>query len=138
MRIGEVGVSTRAVRHYHQRGLLPEPARLANGYREYALTDVVTLARIRRLTELGLTLDEVRDALGDIRDLREILVELDPVTCRSVTRGSGCLRCSSSPGCWCRGGGSTGRAQLSEPVDGVRQVRFRADEPTALGLSALR
>ncbi len=81
MRIGEVaalvGVSTRAVRHYHQRGLLPEPARRANGYREYTLTDVVTLARIRRLTELGLTLDEVRDALGDTRDLREILVELD-------------------------------------------------------------
>ena len=81
MRIGEVaalaGVSARAVRHYHQRGLLPEPARLANGYREYTLTDVVVLARIRRLTELGLTLDEVRDALGDTRDLREILVELD-------------------------------------------------------------
>lgn len=81
MRIGEVaklaGVSTRAVRHYHQRGLLPEPARLANGYRVYTLTDVVTLTRIRRLTELGLTLDEVRDALGDTRDLREILVELD-------------------------------------------------------------
>lgn len=81
MRIGEVaklaGVSTRAVRHYHQRGLLPEPARLANGYRVYTLTDVVTLTRIRRLTELGLTLDEVRDALGDARDLREILVELD-------------------------------------------------------------
>lgn len=81
MRIGEVaalaGVSARAVRHYHQRGLLPEPARLANGYREYTLTDVVVLARIRRLTELGLTLDEVRDALGDARDLREILLELD-------------------------------------------------------------
>lgn len=81
MRIGEVaalaGVSVRAVRHYHQRGLLPEPARRPNGYREYTLTDVVTLTRIRRLTELGLTLDEVRDALGDTRDLREILVELD-------------------------------------------------------------
>lgn len=81
VRIGEiaalVGVSARAVRHYHRRGLLPEPKRLANGYRSYELRDVVVLARIRRLTELGLTLDEVRDALGDSRDLREILVELD-------------------------------------------------------------
>jgi DNA-binding transcriptional MerR regulator len=81
VRIGElaalVGVSTRAVRHYHRRGLLPEPERLANGYRSYELRDVVVLARIRRLTELGLTLDEVRDALGDSRDLHEILVELD-------------------------------------------------------------
>ncbi len=74
-----IGVSTRAVRHYHRRGLLPEPARLANGYREYGLRDAIVLARIRRLTELGLSLDEVRDALaGDQgRDLAEILAELD-------------------------------------------------------------
>jgi DNA-binding transcriptional MerR regulator len=83
MRISEiaalVGVSPRAVRHYHQVGLLPEPERLANGYREYRLRDAVTLARIRRLTELGLSLESIRAALaGDRkRDLREVLVELD-------------------------------------------------------------
>jgi DNA-binding transcriptional MerR regulator len=83
MRIGElaglVGISTRAIRHYHRVGLLPEPARKANGYREYSLRDAVGLARVRRLTELGLSLDEVGDALaGDAdRDLVEILRELD-------------------------------------------------------------
>jgi DNA-binding transcriptional MerR regulator len=83
MRIGElaslVGISTRAVRHYHRVGLLPEPARKANGYREYSLRDAVELARVRRLTELGLSLDEVGHALaGDARrDLVEILRELD-------------------------------------------------------------
>ena len=83
MRIGElaglVGISTRAIRHYHDVGLLPEPARTANGYREYSLRDAVELARVRRLTELGLSLDEVADALaGDAgRDLAEILRELD-------------------------------------------------------------
>jgi DNA-binding transcriptional MerR regulator len=83
MRIGElaglVGISTRAIRHYHDVGLLPEPARTANGYREYSLRDAVELARVRRLTELGLSLDEVADALtGDAgRDLTEILRELD-------------------------------------------------------------
>lgn len=83
MRIGEiaalVGVSPRAVRHYHQVGLLPEPERLANGYREYRLRDAVALARVRRLTELGLSLENIRAALaGDRkRDLREVLVELD-------------------------------------------------------------
>jgi DNA-binding transcriptional MerR regulator len=83
MRIGElaglVGISTRAIRHYHRVGLLPEPARKANGYREYSLRDAVELARVRRLTELGLSLDEVGDALaGDAsRDLVEILRELD-------------------------------------------------------------
>jgi DNA-binding transcriptional MerR regulator len=83
MRIGElaglVGLSTRAIRHYHRVGLLPEPARKANGYREYSLRDAVELARVRRLTELGLSLDEAGDALaGDAgRDLVGILCELD-------------------------------------------------------------
>jgi DNA-binding transcriptional MerR regulator len=83
MRIGElaalVGVSTRTVRHYHHLNLLPEPARLANGYRRYRLRDAVALARIRRLTELGLSLDEIRDVLADDRgrELREVLLELD-------------------------------------------------------------
>src|SRR5690242_3940079 len=83
MRIGElaglVGISTRAIRHYHDVGLLAEPARKANGYRSYSLRDAVELARVRRLTELGLSLDEVGDALaGDAgRDLAEILRELD-------------------------------------------------------------
>jgi DNA-binding transcriptional MerR regulator len=83
MRIGElaglVGISTRAIRHYHDVGLLAEPARKANGYREYSLRDAVELARVRRLTELGLSLDEVGDALaGDAgRELAEILRELD-------------------------------------------------------------
>jgi DNA-binding transcriptional MerR regulator len=83
MRIGElaviVGVTTRAVRHYHRIGLLPEPARQPNGYREYGLRDAVELARIRRLSELGLSLDEVRDVVAADagRELVEILRELD-------------------------------------------------------------
>ncbi|GAB3145152.1 MerR family transcriptional regulator [Microbispora hainanensis] len=83
MRIGELaalaGVSTRTVRHYHHQGVLPEPPRRVNGYREYGLRDALRLGRARRLTELGLSLDEVRDALtGDsARELREILLELD-------------------------------------------------------------
>lgn len=83
MRIGElavaVGVTTRTVRHYHHLGLLPEPERLPNGYRDYTLRHAVVLARIRRLTELGLGLTEVRDVLADDagRDLAEVLEELD-------------------------------------------------------------
>ncbi|MEV0471695.1 MerR family transcriptional regulator [Streptomyces prunicolor] len=83
MRIGEiaalVGVTPRAVRHYHHLGLLPEPVRRSNGYREYGIRDAVLLARVRRLTELGLGLDEVRDVLADDegRELVEVLQELD-------------------------------------------------------------
>src|SRR5579859_135542 len=91
MRIGElaglVGLSTRAIRHYHRIGLLPEPARKANGYREYSLRDAVALARVRRLTELGLSLKEVGDALADdaSRGLSEILRELDDDLARQET-----------------------------------------------------
>lgn len=83
MRIGEiaalVGVTPRAVRHYHHLGLLPEPVRRSNGYREYGMREAVLLARIRRLTGLGLGLDEVRDVLADDegRELVEVLEELD-------------------------------------------------------------
>ncbi|MEU6821376.1 MerR family transcriptional regulator [Streptomyces atriruber] len=83
MRIGElaalVGVTTRAIRHYHHQGLLPEPERRPNGYREYGLRHAVVLARVRRLTELGLGLAEVRDVLADDagRELAEVLGELD-------------------------------------------------------------
>ncbi|WP_405893463.1 MerR family transcriptional regulator [Streptomyces sp. NBC_00104] len=83
MRIGElaaaVGVTPRAVRHYHHLGLLPEPERRPNGYRDYTLRHAVVLARIRRLTELGLGLAEVRDVLTDDagRELVEVLGELD-------------------------------------------------------------
>ncbi|MEV7086806.1 MerR family transcriptional regulator [Streptomyces sp. NPDC093085] len=83
MRIAEIaslaGVTTRAVRHYHHVGLLPEPARRPNGYRDYAVRDAVLLARIRRLTALGLSLDEVRDVLADDagHELAEVLSELD-------------------------------------------------------------
>ena len=83
MRIGELaallGVSTRTVRHYHHQGVLPEPPRLANGYREYGMRDAVALARVRRLAGLGLSLDEIRDVMADerSRELPEILAEID-------------------------------------------------------------
>lgn len=83
MRIGEiaalVGVTSRAIRHYHHIGLLPEPGRRTNGYRAYSVRHAVLLARIRRLTELGLGLDEVRDVVADDagRELVEVLGELD-------------------------------------------------------------
>ncbi|GAA1340565.1 MerR family transcriptional regulator [Catellatospora bangladeshensis] len=92
MQIGElaalVGSSPRAIRHYHRRGLLPEPPRRSNGYRDYGLREAIALARIRRLAELGLSLDEVHDALADDRgrDLHEILVELDGDLARQEAR----------------------------------------------------
>lgn len=70
MRIGEVarlaGISNRAVRHYHDIGVLPEPMRRANGYREYSVLDVTRLLRIRHLISLGLSLDKVANLLEPV------------------------------------------------------------------------
>jgi len=57
------GVTIRAVRHYHQVGLLAEPERDASGYRTYDAAAVVRLIRIRTLAEAGVPLARVQDLL---------------------------------------------------------------------------
>lgn len=57
------GVTVRAVRHYHQVGLMPEPERDHSGYRSYGARDVVRLIRIRTLAEAGVPLSRVQDLL---------------------------------------------------------------------------
>jgi DNA-binding transcriptional MerR regulator len=57
------GVTIRAVRHYHQVGLLPEPERDASGYRTYDASAVVRLIRIRTLAEAGVPLARVQELL---------------------------------------------------------------------------
>ncbi|MFG1603351.1 MerR family transcriptional regulator [Actinoplanes sp. NPDC049265] len=57
------GVTIRAVRHYHQIGLLPEPGRDTSGYRSYDAAAVVRLVRIRTLAEAGVPLVRVRGLL---------------------------------------------------------------------------
>ena len=67
MKIGQVadaaGVSVDTVRFYERRGVLPAPERLPSGYRTYGSATVERIRLARRLQALGLTLDEVIDAL---------------------------------------------------------------------------
>ncbi|MFG2710942.1 MerR family transcriptional regulator [Streptomyces goshikiensis] len=66
--IGQVaahlGVTVRAVRHYHQRGLLPEPERDASGYRRYGADAVVALVRIKTLSDAGVPLARIEELMG--------------------------------------------------------------------------
>ena len=57
------GVTVRAVRHYHAKGLLPEPERDHSGYRRYDAHAVVELIRIRTLADAGVPLARVRELL---------------------------------------------------------------------------
>jgi DNA-binding transcriptional MerR regulator len=58
------GVTVRAVRHYHAKGLLPEPDRDRAGYRRYGAAAVVDLIRIRTMAEAGVPLSRVRELLA--------------------------------------------------------------------------
>ena len=57
------GATVRAVRHYHAKGLLPEPERDASGYRRYDAKAVVDLIKIRTLAEAGVPLSRVKELL---------------------------------------------------------------------------
>ncbi|MFL6131424.1 MAG: MerR family transcriptional regulator [Nocardioidaceae bacterium] len=58
------GVTVRAVRHYHAKGLLAEPERDHSGYRRYDAHAVVELIKIRTLADAGVPLARVRDLLA--------------------------------------------------------------------------
>lgn len=58
-----LGLTTKAIRTYHARGLVPEPPRDESGYRRYDPATLVRLARVRRLREIGLGLSEIAPLL---------------------------------------------------------------------------
>ncbi|WP_030522707.1 MerR family transcriptional regulator [Nocardia rhamnosiphila] len=58
------GVTTKAVRVYHERGLLPEPPRDSSGYRRYRAEDAVELVRIRTLAQAGVPLARIKELLA--------------------------------------------------------------------------
>ena len=72
------GVTVRAVRHYHAKGLLPEPERDRSGYRRYGAAAVVQLVRIRILADAGVPLSRVRALLAaDDEEFAAALEDID-------------------------------------------------------------
>ncbi|CAL9442612.1 MerR family transcriptional regulator [Streptomyces sp. enrichment culture] len=59
-----VGSTPRAIRHYHEIGLLPEPERGGDDRRRYGYEDMIRLLWIRRMADAGIALDDIRDALA--------------------------------------------------------------------------
>src|ERR1700760_4853093 len=60
LRIGDAAqmlqITPKAIRVYHEYGLLPEPERDSSGYRRYDASALVVLGRITRLRAAGLSL----------------------------------------------------------------------------------
>jgi DNA-binding transcriptional MerR regulator len=80
------GVTVRTLRHYHQIGLLPEPARSSNGYRRYSVRDLATVLRILSFTELGVPLSEVRRVVDDPSATAELLDGIDRQAADEIDR----------------------------------------------------
>ncbi|MBL8308812.1 MAG: Cd(II)/Pb(II)-responsive transcriptional regulator [Burkholderiales bacterium] len=63
MRIGElaqaIGIDVETIRYYEKFGLLPAPAREANGYRRYGVPQLERLAFIRHCRALDMPLADV-------------------------------------------------------------------------------
>jgi MerR family transcriptional regulator, copper efflux regulator len=84
MRIGTLadaaGVNIPTVRYYERRGIIAEPPRTASGYRQYDEGVVDRIRFIRRVQDLGFTLEEIEDLLA--------LRVNDPASCGAVADAS--------------------------------------------------
>lgn len=68
LKIGEVaergGVNLQTIRYYEREGLLPEPPRLASGYRLFPERTVQRIRFIKRAQDLGFSLSEIKELLS--------------------------------------------------------------------------
>ncbi|MBL1075680.1 MerR family transcriptional regulator [Nocardia sp. 2] len=80
------GVTIKAIRHYHERGLLPEPERDASGYRRYTAQAAIDLVKIRTLATAGVPLAQVKELLDTDPDtLAAALAEIDRELCERIS-----------------------------------------------------
>jgi len=122
LKIGEVaergGVNLQTIRYYEREKLLPEPPRLASGYRVYPDQTVRRVRFIKRAQEIGFTLTEIRGLLAiridadrdssgvrtlaqakinDIEKKIQTLQQMKEVLGRITERCSGCGPISDCP-----------------------------------------
>jgi len=72
-----VGIDIQTLRYYESQGLLNEPQRLQNGYRDYPQDAVTNLNFIKKAKLVGFTLKEIKELLA-------IQVTKDEHTCQEV------------------------------------------------------
>lgn len=58
------GVTIKAIRHYHKRGLLEEPPRDSSNYRRYSAQDAIALVKIKTLADAGVPLARIKELLA--------------------------------------------------------------------------
>jgi len=61
-----LGISARAIRFYEEKGLILPAKQTTNGYRTYTENDIWRLQTIAALREIGMSLQDITHALGEI------------------------------------------------------------------------
>lgn len=69
--------TTSTIRHYHRLGLLEDPERRPNGYKQYSAVHLVRLLQIRRLADRGIRLTAIGRILRDDADSAAALEQVD-------------------------------------------------------------
>lgn len=91
------------IRHYHRLGLLDEPERRYNGYKQYTVRHLVDLLRIRRVAELGVPLSQIAEVGAGRASKPDALLELDAELAASIDRlaqaraGIAAILCGNAP-----------------------------------------
>jgi Cu(I)-responsive transcriptional regulator len=84
MTIGDLakatGVKVVTIRYYEQAGLLPVPPRTEGNYRTYKTEHLRRLQFIRRLRDVGFTLEQVRDLLRLASNRNQSCADVDRIT----------------------------------------------------------
>lgn len=79
------GVKVVTIRYYEQIGLMPVATRTEGNYRAYQQAHVRRLRFIRRLRDLGFTLEQVRDLLRLASEKNQACAEVDRITSEHLT-----------------------------------------------------
>jgi DNA-binding transcriptional MerR regulator len=80
------GTTVKAVRHYHEIGLLDLPDRTSNGYKQYTVGHLVRLLRITRLTDLDVPLAQIAVMGSADSEPEEALRVLDAELAETIER----------------------------------------------------
>ncbi|MET8121119.1 MerR family transcriptional regulator [Micromonospora sp. NPDC005189] len=80
------GTTLKTVRHYHSIGLLEEPERATNGYKQYQSRHLIQLLRIRRLADLGVSLADIAAMQGSVEGAEQVFRALDAELAASIER----------------------------------------------------
>jgi DNA-binding transcriptional MerR regulator len=80
------GTTVNTIRHYHRLGLLEDPDRRYNGYKQYGVSHLVCLLRIRRLVDLGVRLSDIGVARSDGDVPPEVLRQVDAQLAAEIER----------------------------------------------------